>query len=75
MITTVKTAKLLDVVAVLEDKPTLRLAAGQVGTIVELLAPDVFEIEFCDPAGHTISIQELRREEILVLRHEAALAA
>lgn len=68
-------AKLLDVVAVLEDKPAFGLVAGQVGTIVEVLAPDVFEVEFCDPDHHTICLAELRRDEFLVLRHEPALVA
>lgn len=68
-------AKRLDVVAVLADKPELRLAAGQVGTIVEVLKPDVFEVEFCDSDGKTLSFAELRRDEILVLRHEAVLAS
>lgn len=68
-------AKLLDVVAVLEDKHASGLVAGQVGTIVEVLAPDVFEVEFCDLAGNTIGFAELHRDEFLVLRHEAALAA
>lgn len=56
-------AKLLDVVA------------GQVGIIVEVLAPDVFEVEFCDIVGNTIGFAELCRHEFLVLSHEAALAA
>ena len=68
-------AKLLDVIALLQEKPDSGLAVGQVGTIVELLAPGVFEVEFCDPAGQTIGFAELRREEFLVLRHEPALAA
>src|ERR1043166_6285845 len=38
----------LRVVALLEDKPADRLLAGQVGTVVELLAPDAFEVEFLD---------------------------
>ena len=36
--------KLLDVVALLVDKPQDRLVTGQVGTVVELLAPDVYEV-------------------------------
>jgi hypothetical protein len=71
----IRPAKLLDVIALLEDKPALRLACGQVGTIVELLASDVFEVEFCDSEGRTLSLVELRRGEFLVLRHEPALAA
>ena len=68
-------AKLLDVIALLDDKPALRLSCGQVGTIVEVLAPDVFEVEFCDGEGRTLGFSELRRSDFLVLRHEPALAA
>ncbi len=45
--------KLLDVVALIADMPGRNLFRGQVGTIVEDLAPDVFEVEFCDDEGHT----------------------
>jgi hypothetical protein len=38
--------KLLDVVALLGDKPEEGLVAGQVGTVVEILGPGVFEVEF-----------------------------
>jgi hypothetical protein len=68
-------AKLLDVIALLADKPAEDLVSGQVGTIVEELAPDVFEVEFCDSEGRTLRFAELRREEFLVLHHEPALAA
>lgn len=68
-------AKLLDVIALLEDKPTQRLSCGQVGTIVEVLAPEVFEVEFCDNVGKTLGFAGLRRAEFLILRHEPALAA
>jgi len=64
--------KLLDVVAVLEDKPREGLVSGQVGTVVEVLAPGVFEVEFLDSQGRTIALTELKRSELLVLRHEAA---
>jgi len=67
--------KLLDVVALLDDKPDEGLAAGQVGTVVELLAPDVFEVEFLDPNGKTIALSKLSRAELLVLRHEPAVSA
>ncbi len=68
-------AKLLDVIALLEDKPALGVSCGQVGTIVEVLAPEVFEVEFCDGEGRTIGFAELHRADFLVLRHEPALAA
>ncbi|MEO7931539.1 MAG: DUF4926 domain-containing protein [Chthoniobacterales bacterium] len=68
-------AALLEVVALLEDIPAEKLAAGQVGTIVETLAPDVFEVEFCDKQGRTIAFAELNRSQFLILRHEPAMAA
>ena len=62
--------KLLDVVALLEDRPQDGLASGQVGTVVEVYPPDGFEVEFLDSEGHTISLLALKRSELLVLRHE-----
>jgi hypothetical protein len=67
--------KLLDVVALLGDKPEEGLVAGQVGTVVEVLAPGVFEVEFLDSNGRTAGLAELRREELLALKHEPAVAA
>jgi hypothetical protein len=46
-----------------------------VGTVVEVLAPGVFEVEFLDSQGRTIALAELRREELLAPKHEAAVAA
>ena len=68
-------AKLLDVVALLVDKPEEGPVLGQVGTVVEVLVPDVYEIEFLDSKGETIALTELKRCEILVLKHEPAVAA
>ncbi len=62
--------KLLDVVALLVDKPAEGLAAGHVGTVVEVFSPDVFEVEFLDPTGQTFALTELMRNEILLLKHE-----
>jgi len=45
--------KLLDVVALTEDLPERGLTKGQVGTIVEQLAPEVFEVEFSGLDGKT----------------------
>jgi hypothetical protein len=72
---TTNSAKLLDVIALLGDKPELRLSRGQVGTIVEVLAEDAFEVECCDRDGRTIAVVELRGSDFLVLRHEPAVAA
>lgn len=66
--------KLLDVVALLVDKPQERLVAGQVGTVVEVLAPNAYEVEFLDSKGRTIAVTELERAELLLLQHEPAVA-
>ena len=67
--------KLSDVVALLVDKPEEGLGVGQVGTVVEVLAPDAYEVEFLDSKGETIALTELKRSEVLVLKHEPAVAA
>ena len=66
--------KLLDVVALLEDKPVEGLSSGQVGTVVEVFSPDAFEVEFLDANGRTVALRELKRSELLVLKHEAVAA-
>ena len=66
--------KLLDVVALTEDLPEHDLKRGQVGTVVEELAPDVFEVEFSDNQGRTYAMLALRSDQLLVLRYEPALA-
>ncbi len=60
---------ILDVVALTEDLPGQGLYRGQVGTVVEDLAPDVFEIEFSDDEGHTYATLGLRAEQLMVLHH------
>lgn len=67
--------KLLDVVALLEDLPKMKLIRGQVGTIVESLAPDVFEVEFSDDTGKTYASLSLHSNQLLVLHHNQFAAA
>ena len=64
------TFELLDVVALTEDQPQRGLLRGQVGTIVESLAPDVFEVEFCDNDGRTYAMFALEACQLMLLRHE-----
>ena len=66
--------KLLDVVALLVDKSKERLVTGQVGTVVEVLSPDVYEVEFLDSKGNAIAVTELKRADLLLLQHEPVLA-
>ncbi len=61
---------LLSVVAILEDLPDRNLRRGQVGTIVEVLAPGVFEVDFSDDSGRTYASLALRGEQLMRLHHE-----
>ena len=40
---------------------------GQVGTIVEELAPDVYEVEFSDNDGQTYAMLPLKSEQLIRL--------
>jgi hypothetical protein len=59
----------LDVVALLEDLPAHDLVRGQVGTVVELLAPGVFEVEFSDDEGRSYAMLTLKSDQLMVLHH------
>jgi len=61
--------KLLDTVALLEDLPGRKLKRGEVGTVVELLAPDVYEVEFCDEEGQTYVELALRGDQLMTLHN------
>ena len=52
--------KLFDVVVLTEDLPERKLRRGQVGTVVESLAPDVFEVEFTDNDGRAFASLALK---------------
>ncbi|MGH9660908.1 MAG: DUF4926 domain-containing protein [Bryobacteraceae bacterium] len=60
----------LSVVALLQDLPEQGLVRGQVGTVVEDLAPGVYEVEFCDDHGRTYAMASLKTEQLLQLHHE-----
>ncbi|MDP2660290.1 MAG: DUF4926 domain-containing protein [Dehalococcoidia bacterium] len=66
---------LLDVVALTEDVPGRELRRGQVGTVVELLALNVFEVEFADDGGQTYASLALRAEQLMVLHYQPVRAA
>ena len=61
---------LLDVVALTEDLPQKGLRKGQVGTIVEQLAPQVYEVEFRWSDGKTHATAAV--SEKLLIRQEGA---
>ena len=60
----------LSVVALLEDLPESGLVRGQVGTVVESWAPDVYEVEFSDDNGRTYAMVALKTEQLMRLHHE-----
>ena len=64
--------KLLDVVALSGDLPQHKLTRGQVGTVVEVLASNVFEVEFSDNQGRTYASLALEANQLIVLHYEPA---
>lgn len=56
--------------ALTEDPPNRKLHHGQVGTVVELLDPDVFEVEFTDNDGRAYANLTLKENQLLVLYHQ-----
>jgi hypothetical protein len=67
--------RLLDVVALTADLPEKNLIRGQVGTVVENLAPGVFEVEFSDDEGRAYAQAAVNQEQLLVLFYQPQQAA
>lgn len=65
-----KMINLLDTVALRDDLPERNLQQGEVGTIVEVLGPDAYEVEFSDDEGQTYAMLALRSEQLLVLHNQ-----
>ncbi len=59
----------LDVVALVRDQPKPKLVAGQVGTVVDVLETDAFEVEFNDDHGRTYTMATLKTEDLIVLHY------
>ncbi len=60
----------VSVVALLENVADDGLLRGQIGTVVERLAPNVYEVEFSDDDGRTYATLSLRADQLLQLHHE-----
>ena len=67
-----KEIRLLDVVALAEALPDRGLVQGQVGTVVEELAPDVYEVEFSDNSGRTYAMCSINATSLIVLHYQNA---
>lgn len=65
---------MLDVVALNQDLPDQNLVAGQVGTVVEMLEPDVFEVEFIDEQGQTYALVTLKSNQLISLYYSPVAA-
>ncbi len=59
----------MDVVALTRDHAERGLVSGQVGTVVEVLDRDVFEVEFCDDHGRAYATAPLKAAELMVLHY------
>jgi hypothetical protein len=66
--------ELLDVVALTESFPDHLLHVGQVGTVVEELAPDVYEVEFSDDDGRLYAMLPVEADKLMKLRHAPVAA-
>ncbi|MEK6780245.1 MAG: DUF4926 domain-containing protein [Bacteroidota bacterium] len=62
--------KVLDVVALLHDQPDKKFMKGQVGTVVEQLDENVFEVEFVNTKGETIGLEEIHSDNLFLLHFE-----
>ena len=67
--------KLLAVVALLTDIPEKNLRRGEVGTVVETLAPDVYEVEFSGDQGRCYATAAVDVKALLQLHQGPAHAA
>lgn len=67
--------RLLDAVALTEDLPEENLLRGQVGTVVEFLAPDVYEIEFSDTEGRTYALTTVHASQLMALHYTPAMTS
>ena len=66
--------KLLDAVALTVDLPDHQLVAGQVGTIVEVLEPHIFEVEFSDDEGRSYALLAISSEMLIALHYSPVAA-
>jgi hypothetical protein len=62
--------RLLATVALVEDLPGRKLKCGEVGTVVEILGPDVYEVGFCDEDGQTYAELALRGDQVIALHNQ-----
>ncbi|RUT09803.1 hypothetical protein DSM106972_002980 [Dulcicalothrix desertica PCC 7102] len=62
--------RLLDIVALVEDLPEYGIYRGQVGTVTDIVAENVFEVDFSDTSGQTFAELNLTSQQLMLLLHE-----
>jgi len=67
--------EILDVVALMTNLPQENLCRGQVGTIVEVYEPGVFEVDFLDLEGKTYGLAMLHQEQLIKLYYHRVLTS
>lgn len=70
-----KIFKLLDIIALSEDLPKEGLLKGQVGTVVEILSDEIYEVEFSNNKGVTYSLLPLKSSQLIQLHFNPAKEA
>ncbi len=60
----------LDSVVLTQNLPAAQLHKGALGTIVEVLAEDVFLVEFADTNGETVAMLELAANQLMKVFYE-----
>jgi hypothetical protein len=68
--------ELLDIVVLVQDSQTdqVVLRRGEIGTVVEMLAPDVYEVEFSDEFGRAYAFASLHTDQLLLLHNKGIKA-
>lgn len=69
-----KSIGVLDTVALVEDVPERGLSRGEVGTVVEILEGDVYEVEFSEERGETYAEVALRGGQLIRLHNRGQRA-
>lgn len=60
------------IVALLQDIPGERLVRGQVGRIVEIWSPGVYDVAFSDGSGKVYAMVTVKAEQLLLLHYPPA---
>ena len=64
----------LDTVVLTRDVPEVGLRAGDLGTVVQVYAPDALDVEFVTAVGQTQALRTLSPEDLRPVRDDDLLA-